>query len=127
MASSNEVSGQNAYWALPSLAMNSMLQPVGRICGFDASLRIYLRSSPIVCAMDTVFILIQLAFYAYHGHSARWAAREIIAARGLVDEDPKPEDAFNEDPKPGRFLSLERNIYLLYLALGVGWSHNSLG
>jgi hypothetical protein len=70
--------------------------------------------------MDTVFILIRFAFYAYHDHSVRWAAREIIAARGPVDEDSRPGDAVNEDLKPGRLLSSERNIYLLCLILGVG-------
>ena len=128
MASSNEVSWQSAYWSLPALALNSMSQPAGKICGFDASLQIYLRSSPIVCSMDTVFILIRFAFYAHHGHKAHWsaskivcwAAREIITARGLVEEDPKLEDIVNEDSRSGLFLSWERNIYLFYLAVGVG-------
>lgn len=120
MASSNEVSWPSAYWALPPLAMNSMLQPAGEICGFDSSLRIYLRSSPIVCAMDTVFIFIRFAFYAYHGYPLRWAASAIVAARSPVAEVPRPDDDVDEDPEPGRFLLLERNAYLLYLALGVG-------
>lgn len=120
MASANEVSWQSAYFALPALAMNSMLQPAGRVCGFDPSLRIYLRSSPIVCAMDTIFILVRFAFYAHHRHSVRWSARAIISARSLVDEGHSLETAVNEDPNIGRLLSLERNAYLLYLALGVG-------
>jgi hypothetical protein len=121
MASSNEVSLQSAFLALVPIAMNSMFQNAGRTCRFHASLRIYLRSSPIVCAIDAVFILIRFALYARHGYSARWAAREIIAARGLLDEDHKPEDAANEHPKPGRLLSLEGNPYLLfYLPLAVG-------
>jgi hypothetical protein len=120
MASFNEVSWQSAYYALPPIALNSMLQPAGRICGFDASLQVYLRSSPILCAMDAVFILIRFALYTYHGHSPGWAAREIINARGLVDEDHKTEDLVNEEPKPRRLLSSERNIYLLYLPVVVG-------
>jgi hypothetical protein len=119
MASSNEVSWQSAFLALVPLALNSMSQLAGRTCGLDASLRIYLRSSPIVCAIDTVFIFIRFALYTRHDHSVLWPARKIIAARGLIDKDPNPEDAVDEDPKPGQLLSLETNIYLFYLVLGV--------
>ncbi|KAH8807921.1 hypothetical protein F5884DRAFT_857483 [Xylogone sp. PMI_703] len=130
MASPNQVSWQSAYWSLPALALNSMLQSAGKVCGLNASLRIYLRSSPIVCAMDAIFILIRFAMYTSHGYSILWAAKAIAVARGIVDEDHRPEDVPtenleledtpNENREPGRFSSTERNIYLLYLALGVG-------
>lgn len=97
-----------------------MLQPAGRVCGLDASLRIYLRSSLIVCAVDAVFILVRFAFYVYNGHGVNWAARAILATRGPIDEDSRPEDATSEDPKPGRFLSQQRNYFLLSLVFGVG-------
>jgi hypothetical protein len=117
MASSNEVPWYSALYALLPIAMNSMFQNAGQTCRFHASLRIYLRSSPIVCAMDAVFILIRFALYTYHGHPVRCAAREIIAARSLLDEDHRRDHAANEAPKPGRLLSLERNPFLSYLSL----------
>jgi hypothetical protein len=120
MASSNEVSWQSAYYALIPIALNSMLQPrepTGTTCGFDASLRIYLRSSPIVCAVDAAFILIRFAFYMRrrgHGHSLARAAKEIRDVRGLVDERLRPEEAAHKESRPGRLLSPEFNTYLLY-------------
>jgi hypothetical protein len=98
-------------------------EPTGKICGFDASLRIYLRSSPIVCAVDAVFILIRFAVYMGGrggGCSLARAAKEILAARNLVDERPRTEETVHEEPRPGWLLSVEFNAYLLYIGIGVG-------
>ena len=78
---SSEVSWQSAFWSLPPLAINSMMQPWGRVCGFDPSLRTYLRSSPIVCAFDAVTIIIRFIAYSCLGHSAPVAAKKVIVAR----------------------------------------------
>jgi len=126
MASSNEVSWQSAYYALIPIALNSMLQPrepAGKTCGFNASLRIYLRSSPIVCAVEAAFILIRFAFYMHRrsdGHSLALAAKEILAARSLVHERPRPEAAVHEELRFGRLLSPEFNTYLLYSGIALG-------
>ena len=126
MASSNEVSWQSAYYALIPIALNSMLQPrepTGKTCGFDASLRIYLRSSPIVCALDATFILIRFIFYTRrhgYGNSLTRAAKEIRTVRGLVDNRPRPESAAHEELGPGRLLSQEFNTYLLYSVTALG-------
>lgn len=99
-----------------------MLQPAGKVCGFPASLRIYLRCSPIVCAMDAVFILIRFAFYAHHGYSSFEAAREIVAARECDNDDDRADRIRNEGPKQGRYALTDpnKNILLFYLVLGVG-------
>ena len=126
MASSNEVSWQSAYYALIPIALNSMLQcrePTGTICGLDPSLRIYLRSSPIVCAMDAAFILIRFPIYVRrHGdiRSLSLAAKEILAARSLVRERLGHEEDGREERRPGRLLNSEFNVYLWYLPIGVG-------
>jgi hypothetical protein len=70
--------------------------------------------------VDVVFVLIRFALYAHHGYPARRAATEICAVRGILDEDPKPKDNANEDPKPGRLLSLEKNPFLFYLFIIIG-------
>jgi hypothetical protein len=123
-----EVSWQNAFWSLPPLAINTMMQPSGRVCGFDSSLRTYLRSSPIVCVFDAVFIIIRFITYSFFGLSARAAAKKVIDARGREDggredgggeegsgEEGGREDRGGEDAKPGGFRSLERKLFLRYL------------
>jgi hypothetical protein len=104
----------------PTSRTNAMLQPAGRVCGLDASLRIFLHSSPIICAVDAVFILLRFVFYMYEGHGVNWTARAILAARAPVDEDFRPEDATSEDPKPGWLMSQQRNYFLLSLVFSVG-------
>ena len=46
---SSPVTWHVAFWALLALALNSMAQPAGRICGHPSRYRIYLASSPIIC------------------------------------------------------------------------------
>jgi hypothetical protein len=83
MASSNEISWQSALWSILPLAANTMVQPSGWICGFDPSLRTYLRSSPIVCAFDTFTILVRfLIYYRFgFGDSAIVAVKKVVGAR----------------------------------------------
>jgi hypothetical protein len=38
-----------------------MVQPAGRICGLPSRYRIYLASSPIVCAADAALAVVRLA------------------------------------------------------------------
>lgn len=63
------------------------MQPSGRVCGFDPSLRTYLCSSPIVCAFDAVTIIIRLVAYSCLGLSGPVAAKKVITARRSGDED----------------------------------------
>jgi hypothetical protein len=104
-------------------------EPTGTTCGFDASLRIYLRSSPIVCALDAAFILIRFVFYIRrygYSNSLIRAAKEIRTARGLVDERPRPEEAVYEELRPRRLLSPEFNTYLLYSGIALGCYNQSI-
>ena len=112
MASSNEISWQSAFWSLPPLAINSMMQPLGR-CGFedyDPSLRTYLRSSPIVCAFDAVTIIIRFGIYGWRGLSAPAAAKKIISARNKSIEDTEV----------GGIRSLEKIPFLRWLVFVLG-------
>ena len=47
-------------WILISLAINSMAQPSGRICSVPYRYRLYLSSSPILCAVDAFSAIIRL-------------------------------------------------------------------
>lgn len=75
------VSWQSAFWSLPPLALNTMMQPSGRVCGFHPSLRTYLRSSPIVCAVDAILILLRLAIYICRGDAPSVAAQRVRTVR----------------------------------------------
>jgi len=78
---SSQVSWPSAYWALVAIAYNSMIQPSGRICGFDYSLQIYLRSSPLVCAFDAVTIIARFLAYLRRGYDTPTAAKMVKNAR----------------------------------------------
>jgi hypothetical protein len=75
------VSGPSAFGALAVLALNCMLQPCGSVCGFPPRLRTYLRSSPFVCAADSVATITRFGVYLLHGVSPTRAARAIFALR----------------------------------------------
>jgi hypothetical protein len=72
---SSEITWPTAYWSLPPLAINTMMQPSGRVCGFDPSLRTYLRSSPIVCIGDATCIIVRFTAYVRRGLSLATAAK----------------------------------------------------
>lgn len=130
MTTSNEVCWESLWYALIPIALNSMLQPrepTGTTCGFDSSLRIYLRSSPILCAVDATFILIRFIFYTRrrgHVYSLARAAKEIRYARGVVEERHQHQagETIHEVPRlrPGYLLSPEANAYLLYFTIAFG-------
>ena len=53
-------------WVLIALAINSMAQPSGRICGVPSRNRIYLASSPIICVADSVDLIVQAVVSKYY-------------------------------------------------------------
>jgi hypothetical protein len=94
MASSSEISWQTAWWSISPLAINTMVQPSGWICGFDPSLRTYLRSSPIVCAFDAFTIPVRFLIYRFYSRdSTIVAVRKVVRARrGGVGGGNEEED-----------------------------------
>lgn len=60
-AVTNPVSWQTAWWSLVPLAICTMTQPSGKVCGLPGRYRTYLRSSPIVCFVDAVTFIVTLA------------------------------------------------------------------
>ncbi|KAJ9605094.1 hypothetical protein H2200_010484 [Cladophialophora chaetospira] len=57
------ISWQTAFWALIAIAINTCLQHSGSVCDIDASLAIFVRSSPIFCVVDTIIVWCQTAYY----------------------------------------------------------------
>jgi hypothetical protein len=66
-----------------------MVQPSGRVCYLDPSLRIYLRSSPIVCAFDAITIIVRFVIYIRRGLSPPTAAKKVMFARRRDIKDPE--------------------------------------
>jgi hypothetical protein len=51
---------QTALWALVPLAISTMTQPSGRVLASSPYYRTYLRSSPILCAIDALVFLLHV-------------------------------------------------------------------
>ncbi|KAM7202990.1 hypothetical protein V8F20_004237 [Naviculisporaceae sp. PSN 640] len=83
----NLVSWQSIFWSLLAAAFNVALQDVGNIPGLNddqgqsTTLRIALRSSPIVCLADTVNSLGTILCFICHGVSPTNAARHVWLRR----------------------------------------------
>jgi len=64
----SQVSWQSAFWALVPITLNTMTQPSGMILDgmiLDMPSRygFFLRSSPIICFLDTIYVLSSLIYY----------------------------------------------------------------
>lgn len=60
---SPSVSWHQAFSLLSPLALNTMFQLVGRVLGSSAVNSVWLRTSPIVCALDTLTLIVRLLAY----------------------------------------------------------------
>ncbi|KAL2870719.1 uncharacterized protein BJX67DRAFT_245824 [Aspergillus lucknowensis] len=52
-----------AFGLLSMLALNTMLQPVGRVLGSPENSRVWLRASPFICVLDALALIIRLLAY----------------------------------------------------------------
>lgn len=57
-----QVSKYSLAWAIIALATNTMSQPAGRVCDAPSEIGIALRSSPVICALDTCYIFKRILF-----------------------------------------------------------------
>ena len=69
-----------------------MSQPSGMVCDFPSKYNFVLRSSPIICLLDTVFVIGRLARYTVALKSPR-AAIEKIARHGFQDVADQAEES----------------------------------
>jgi hypothetical protein len=54
-----EVSWQTAFFLLFSIALMAIAQPCGQFLGAHSKHRVWLRTSPFLCLIDTILMFIQ--------------------------------------------------------------------
>lgn len=87
-----KVAWTTVLYALISFALNTMLQPAGTVCGGPPSLGFMLKSSPIICLVDTLYMCYKLLQYYWTSESLKAAQMRLLRLRyqpwddGNVDE-----------------------------------------
>lgn len=96
---SNTVSWPSVFWPVAACTAAVMFQNAGSVCGAPYRLSYVLRASPLVCAVDTVMMLVKFLWMLILGCSPRTAARHVWYDRFLTGdalpeeyEDLAPED-----------------------------------
>jgi hypothetical protein len=114
------------YWSLFSIALNTMIQPCGSICGFEPSRSIYLRSSPFVCIADTSILTIRFINYIYQGQSPFSAARAVLRDRRYDFSTTLKNARGPESPRIFRFgvfiVGIAYSFAKLSVSSGILWS-----
>lgn len=90
------VSWQSAFWGLVPFALNSMTQPAGPVCGAPTAMSFMLRSSPIICLIDTMFLLICYLLYIRKTRNFVEAHTQLLLFRfqGRMLGDESHEDSY---------------------------------
>jgi len=115
------------YWALFAIALNTMMQPCGSICGFEPSWSIYLRSSPFFCVADTLGLLMRFIKCVFQkGQSPFSAARFVLKDRRFDINTPPRDARAPETPQIFRFgifvVSIAYALVKLSASSGIFWS-----
>jgi hypothetical protein len=116
MESSDVVTWASAFWGLVAIALNSMSQPAGAVCGTDADVNFELRSSPIVCVMDSILIIWRFLYYLgnpLHQKHDSWMARIRTARMRLLRFRFQAE--LNGPSRTGDFADLIKNRHIRLL------------
>lgn len=84
---SNFVSWQSAFWALLAVMVNTLLQNSGAVLSMPYTMRIGLRSSPLLSALDPIMALVKFVALLAVGCSPRTAARHVWWDRFPIGSD----------------------------------------
>lgn len=125
-----KVTWSNVYWVLVVLAISAMVEPTGRVCGFPPCVRIYLRSSPLVCAADFVSMAVRLVAYYFFSSSpphpvtsfSGALSRVVHARHAGVAALPHASLAVSEpsnNPAPGQVLEPGLFFRVILFVLGM--------
>jgi hypothetical protein len=76
-----KVAWTTILYALIGFSLNTMLQPAGTVCGGPPSLGFMLKSSPIVCLIDTVYMCCKLLQYYWTSQSLKTAHVRLLRLR----------------------------------------------
>ncbi|KAH7391044.1 hypothetical protein DE146DRAFT_791214 [Phaeosphaeria sp. MPI-PUGE-AT-0046c] len=74
---SNSVSWQSAFWPVVACTLAVMLQNAGRVCGARYCVSYALRVSPLICAVDTLLMIIKFGWMLFLRCSLRTAVRHV--------------------------------------------------
>ena len=96
LLSTQQVPWYSILWTLVAFGLNSMNQPAGCVIGCTTNVSSMLRSSPIVCAIDAVFLICGLVYYRWNSPSLDGAHARLLRLRfqdDIADDDddhPRP-------------------------------------
>jgi len=97
MASSESpVTWHVLFWLLTSLAINSMAQPHTKLYGSSRRYRLYLSSSPIICAADAVSFIVCIASTMLYLRTSPKKASQLV---NLLKSDGLSTEKPAEDPQ----------------------------
>ncbi len=64
------------FWIIVALALNSMVQPYGRVLDFPSNHAMLLRSSPVICVVDCACIIFDVVSW-WVAMRGRWTLRQV--------------------------------------------------
>ena len=132
---------QSAFWALVPLALNSMLQPAGRISEYNSTISFFLRISPIICVLDAVSSVALIILYMAHdGVSLRIATRAWVDLRFRPDAGCSEGESISASASPSQqgevetieaspivraivFIITVTQSVKLFACTGIPWTH----
>jgi hypothetical protein len=82
-----QIAWTTILYALIGFGLNTMLQPAGSVCGVPPSLAFMLRSSPIICLVDTLYICWKISEYYFTTESIKTAHTRLLRLRYQAWED----------------------------------------
>jgi hypothetical protein len=85
----SQVAWPHALWPLVGFALSTMVQPWGRVCGFDPLLQSFLRCAPLVCIVDAATTFIRFVIYLRTDTRNR-AAKRVLTERDYDTESHSP-------------------------------------
>jgi hypothetical protein len=75
------VSWQSAFWGLIAIALNTMCQPSGKVLNMPSEYSFALKSSPFVCAANSVLSLATLSYYLWKKPNLIGAIQQLMKDR----------------------------------------------
>ncbi|KAK5135358.1 hypothetical protein LTR08_005300 [Meristemomyces frigidus] len=82
-----EIRWPSLFWAMVVFGLNSMTQPAGSVCGAPADVSFMLRSSPIICIIDTFVLFHRLAYYYWSSDTIKAAYARLLRLRYQPEDD----------------------------------------
>jgi hypothetical protein len=75
----NSLSKPSIFWAVITIALNTMSQPTGRTLGFPQRYNFVLRCSPVVCAAHVIDTIVGVVYTTFHACNRGTSIRNATA------------------------------------------------